>query len=113
MDSSGDLNKGPALQVQNHFLQQSAAAACKQVQRNRLFSERSDYLIHSWLQNTVTKSDPGSVSAVGVEKGIQIHDGSSLKGEKKERRNYRRQPNQGHKIKRDNVAKLIFLKDPN
>lgn len=73
----------------------------------------SDYLIHSWLQNTVTKSDPGSVSAAGEEEGIQIHDGSSLKGEKKERRNYRRQPNQGHKIKRDNVAKLIFLKDPN
>lgn len=34
---------------------------------------------------------------------------------KKEKRKKKEtwQPNQGHKIKRDNVAKLIFLKDPN
>lgn len=77
------------------------------------FSEMSDYLIHSWFQNSVTKSAPGWVCAAGEEEGIQIRDGSSLKGEKRERRNSRQQPNQGHKIKRDNVAKLILLKDPN
>lgn len=85
----------------------------QRLQWNCPFSKMSasDYLIHSQVQNSMFKRDPGS--AVGEEDGIQIHDVSSFTGEKKEGRNYRRQPKQGHKIKRDNVAKLIFLKDPN
>lgn len=36
-----------------------------------------------------------------------------LKGKERERKNRMRQPNQGHKIKHDNVVRLILLKDPN
>lgn len=65
------------------------------------------------LCQCVTKySIPANYSTRNYQR-IQTYDVSTPNMKKKERRNYMRQPNQGHKIKRDNGAKLIFLKDPN